>query len=127
MWRYVGQLKESVEQTCSHIKNLRSTFCTGNTKTVHDTQRRFEITNDGRHYNVWKCLEPYEPINEQKPTGAVLQKNSFDIDAPYIIQRCYQKQKQKQQQQQAFNGSMELGFWQWVSLIVNLVEISQQF
>lgn len=119
MWRYVGHLKDSVEQTCSHLKNLRSTICTSNGP-LHenrrkDSNRRIEVTQDGRNY-VWKCLgDPSGSHNDQqaicKPTN---QKNKFDIDIPYVIQRCHQKQKQKQQH--AFTGPLELNFLQWVSV-----------
>lgn len=114
MWKYVGRrLKDSAEQTCSHIKNLRSTFSTCNTKTIQEavnqqSVRRFEITRDGRNYNIWATLDANASKNESK-------KNPFDIDAPYIIQKCYEKQKQKQQQQ-AFSGRPECcSILQWVS------------
>lgn len=111
MWKYVGQcLKDSAEQTCSHIKNLRSTFST--CKQIQEAEnrqgvRRFEITRDGRNYNVWATLDSNtSPKNVSK-------KSPFDIDAPYIIQKCYEKQKQKQQ---AFGGRLECcSILQWVS------------
>ncbi|XP_055318004.1 uncharacterized protein LOC129576660 [Sitodiplosis mosellana] len=114
MWKYVGQrLKDSAEQTCSHIKNLRSTFSTCNTNTgqqdvgkKEETLKRYEISRDGRILNSWNCFDPDRSQNKAK-------KNPFDIDAPYIIQKCYQKQKQKQQE--AFNGWMELNLLQWTA------------
>lgn len=112
MWKYVGQrLKESAEQTCSHIKNLRSTFSTCNTNTIQEVAkkesiRRLDIGQDGQTYNIWMSLDKDTSKNKQK-------KNTFDIDTPYLIQKCYQKQKQKQQE--AFNGWMELNLLQMVS------------
>lgn len=114
MWKYVGQrLKDSAELTCSHIKNLRSTFSTCPTKTNEDSfssedrYKRLDITKDDYRqiYNVWTSL------NEDKK-NSISKKNPFDIDTPYIIQKCYQKQKQKQQD--AFNGWIEFNFLQWV-------------
>lgn len=121
MWRYVGHLKDSLEQTCSHLKNLRSTICTSNGP-LHenrrkDSYRRIEVTQDGRNF-VWRCLgDPYEPSNDQKPNcKPSKQKNTFDIDTPYVIQRCYQKQKQKQQH--AFTGPVDINILQWTAGIL---------
>lgn len=116
MWRYVGQrLKDSAEQTCSHLKNLRSTFSTCDTKTNDDyfqnhqhQFRRLDINEGGRIYSVWTSLNQDVQNRKNGP-----KKNSFDIDTPYIIQKCYQKQKHKQQD--AFNGWIELNLLQWVS------------
>lgn len=114
MWKYVGQrLKDSAEQTCSHIKNLRSTFSTCNVSTEEfgkkEGFRRCEASNDEKNYNVWRCLDSAAQKNEPK-------KSSFDLDAPYIevLQKTYQK-KQKQKQQEAYNGCVELNLLQWVS------------
>lgn len=111
MWKYVGQrLRDSAEQTCSHIKNLRSTFSTCNTDTIQENSnkkscKRYELYRDGQVFNIWLCFDKDEAQNKQK-------KNSFDIDAPYIIQKCYENHKQKQQD--AFNGWRDTSFLQWV-------------
>lgn len=72
-----------------------------------ETIRRLDIGQDGQSYNIWMSLEKDTSQNKQI-------KNRFDIDTPYIIQKCYQKQKQKQQE--AFNGWMELNLLQMVSI-----------
>lgn len=124
MWKYVGQrLKEGAEQTCSHIKNLRSTFSTYNTNTIQEVAkkesiRRLDIGKDGQTYNIWMSLDKDTSKNKPK-------KNPFDIDTPYIIQRCYQKQKQKQQE--AFNGWMELNLLQMVSKLKTKMIFSNVF
>lgn len=117
MWKYVGQrLRDSAEQTCSHLKNLRSTFSTCNVKAVDDCEKNQSFKRherqDGQVGNIWQSLESTQ-ISEQR------RNPSFDIDTPYIIQKCYQKQKQKQHE--AFNGWMEFSLWPWVNMHILLI------
>lgn len=120
MWKYVGQrLRDGAEQTCSHLKNLRSTFSTCNTNTVQqdvankESLKRQEISRDERVFNSWTGFDSDAPQNQSK-------NHPFDCNAPYIIQKCYQKQKQKQQD--AFNGwTLEPSLLQWVSELRTII------
>lgn len=112
MWKYVGQrLKDTTDLTCTHLKNLRSTYatCKAKTKPKPDdpTKDAYKLYNDGRVCHIWKCLS-----SKEKPNNAVA-KTSVDVDIPYVIQKSYQKQKQKQQE--AFHGPVEFNWLQWVS------------
>lgn len=124
MWKYVGQrLKDSAEQTCSHIKNLRSTFSTCSAKAAiedsskKESLRRIDISSsiDGRSYHVWKCLHCYQGGRPNEP-----KTTSFDLDAPYldVLQKCYQK-KHKQKQNACNGNGLELNLLQWVCIQFN--------
>lgn len=120
MWKYVGQrLKDSTELTCTHLKNLRSTFSTCNANAIKDISkkkgfRRFEVCQHGhgRVHNVWKAFDSNEKQKKE------VSKISNDLDTPYIIQKCYQKQKQKQDE--PFHRCIDINFLQWVSQITLL-------
>lgn len=118
MWKYVGhRLKDSAEQTCTHLKNLRSTFSTCEAKTTKDCPkkeafRRFENWNNRRVYNIWGGLDPN---NKQNNQNKEVIKASVDIDTTYFVQKYNQNQKQKQQQ--GCHSCFDLNFLQWVSHI----------
>lgn len=118
MWKYVGQrIADSAEQTCTHLKNLRSTFSTCNTKTTTDVVKKDGIRGirkcvNGRINSLWKCFESNDKQNKE------LVGIKLDIDTPFVIQKCYQRQKQKQHE--AFHGGLELQFLQWVSHITSI-------
>lgn len=120
MWKHVGQsIKDSVE-LCSHIKNLRSTFSTCHAKTIQESNNNnIEDKNvfktriltgtskTGRIYNVWMHLDGISKNN----------KNPFDINTPYVIQKCHQRQKEKQRRHHhcPFTLLKEWNAIQWVN------------
>lgn len=119
MWKYVGhRLKDSAELTCTHLKNLRSTFCTCDaTKTTKDIPKKdvlkhFEKWNNRRVYNVWGGLDF---SNERNKHNKEIKEAKIDIDTTYFIQKYTQNQKQKQQD--GFNRYFDVNFLQWVSHI----------
>lgn len=112
MWKYVGhRIKDSAELTCTHLKNLRSTFSTSHAKPIKDSpkQERFrcyENWNNARVFNVWECFDAGKKRVKQK-------EEANAIDTTYFIKRYDPKQKQKHQE--AFHKCCDLSFWQWVS------------
>lgn len=113
MWKYVGhRIKDSAELTCSHLKNLRSTFSTCETKTAKDIPKQerfrcFDNWNNGRVFNVWECFDSKNKWNQQNK-----QKKEANIDTAYFIEKYSQKQKQKQHE--AFQKCCDVNFLQWV-------------
>lgn len=118
MWKYVGhRLKDSAELTCTHLKNLRSTFSTCETKTTKNNPKQerfkcFDNWNRGRPFNVWDCFDTNSKQNEPNKQA----KAADGIDTAYFIEKYNPKQKQKQQE--AFHKCCEVNLLRWVSHIV---------
>lgn len=117
MWKYVGhRFKDSAELTCTHLKNLRSTFSTSQAKPTKDAPKqerlRFhENWNNARAFNLWECFDTGNKRVKPKPEPNVIEK-------AYFIKNYNPKQKQKRHDD--FHKCCDLSFLQWVSIRIHL-------